>query len=144
MSAAHLSTTESQGRKARRSGPFDSWARLVSNQRPLACEASALPLSYAPGRADIVVPLTRASQRTSVVVAILAVLLALLVVAAGLRGLGQRRRDGADLGALLERGGAERLVEAVGGGLRQEGLRGHGQGVLALRGLELAQLEQAD
>ena len=24
------------------------WARLVSNQRPLACEASALPLSYAP------------------------------------------------------------------------------------------------
>ena len=25
------------------------WARLVSNQRPLACEASALPLSYAPG-----------------------------------------------------------------------------------------------
>ena len=32
-------------------GPEDSaevWARLVSNQRPLACEASALPLSYAP------------------------------------------------------------------------------------------------
>jgi hypothetical protein len=26
------------------------WARLGSNQRPLACEASALPLSYAPGR----------------------------------------------------------------------------------------------
>jgi hypothetical protein len=25
-----------------------SWARLGSNQRPLACEASALPLSYAP------------------------------------------------------------------------------------------------
>ena len=25
------------------------WARLVSNQRPLACEASALPLSYGPG-----------------------------------------------------------------------------------------------
>ena len=24
------------------------WARLGSNQRPLACEASALPLSYAP------------------------------------------------------------------------------------------------
>ncbi len=24
------------------------WARLVSNQRPLACEASALPLSYGP------------------------------------------------------------------------------------------------
>ena len=28
------------------------WARLGSNQRPLACEASALPLSYAPGRGD--------------------------------------------------------------------------------------------
>jgi hypothetical protein len=28
------------------------WARLGSNQRPLACEASALPLSYAPGRDD--------------------------------------------------------------------------------------------
>jgi hypothetical protein len=27
-----------------------SWARVVSNHRPLACEASALPLSYAPGR----------------------------------------------------------------------------------------------
>ena len=26
------------------------WARVVSNHRPLACEASALPLSYAPGR----------------------------------------------------------------------------------------------
>ena len=26
------------------------WARLVSNQRPLACEASALPLSYEPGK----------------------------------------------------------------------------------------------
>src|SRR5690242_9139530 len=25
------------------------WARLGSNQRPLACKASALPLSYAPG-----------------------------------------------------------------------------------------------
>ena len=25
------------------------WARLGLNQRPLACEASALPLSYAPG-----------------------------------------------------------------------------------------------
>jgi hypothetical protein len=30
------------------------WARLVSNQRPLACEASALPLSYAPGKGSIV------------------------------------------------------------------------------------------
>ena len=27
----------------------EEWARLGSNQRPLACEASALPLSYAPG-----------------------------------------------------------------------------------------------
>ena len=27
------------------------WARLGSNQRPPACEAGALPLSYAPGRA---------------------------------------------------------------------------------------------
>ena len=31
-------------------GPSRMWARLGSNQRPLACEASALPLSYAPGR----------------------------------------------------------------------------------------------
>ena len=31
---------------------FISWARLVSNQRPLACEASALPLSYAPGNPE--------------------------------------------------------------------------------------------
>ena len=29
------------------------WARLVSNQRPLACEASALPLSYAPGSRSV-------------------------------------------------------------------------------------------
>ena len=29
-----------------------SWARLGSNQRPLACEASALPLSYAPWAQD--------------------------------------------------------------------------------------------
>jgi integrase len=29
---------------------FAAWARLGSNQRPLACEASALPLSYAPFR----------------------------------------------------------------------------------------------
>ena len=27
---------------------FRGWARRVSNLRPLACEASALPLSYAP------------------------------------------------------------------------------------------------
>ena len=36
--------------KPRRSGASSEWARLGSNQRPLACEASALPLSYAPGR----------------------------------------------------------------------------------------------
>jgi hypothetical protein len=29
------------------------WARRVSNLRPLACEASALPLSYAPGSGDL-------------------------------------------------------------------------------------------
>ena len=29
---------------------FRGWAHLGSNQGPLACEASALPLSYAPGR----------------------------------------------------------------------------------------------
>ena len=29
------------------------WARLDLNQRPLACEASALPLSYAPWGSDI-------------------------------------------------------------------------------------------
>jgi hypothetical protein len=34
---------------ALRRGIPRAWARLVSNQRPLACEASALPLSYAPG-----------------------------------------------------------------------------------------------
>ena len=34
----------------KRSGRGKTWARLGSNQRPLACEASALPLSYAPGR----------------------------------------------------------------------------------------------
>ena len=32
------------------SGPSWTWARRVSNLRPLACEASALPLSYAPQR----------------------------------------------------------------------------------------------
>jgi hypothetical protein len=31
------------------------WARRVSNLRPLACEASALPLSYAPWAADSIV-----------------------------------------------------------------------------------------
>lgn len=29
------------------------WARRVSNLRPLACEASALPLSYAPESASV-------------------------------------------------------------------------------------------
>ena len=38
--------------KARRSGPSMRWARRVSNLRPLACEASALPLSYAPQRSE--------------------------------------------------------------------------------------------
>ncbi len=33
------------------SGVFGGWARLVSNQRPSACEADALPLSYAPSAA---------------------------------------------------------------------------------------------
>jgi hypothetical protein len=33
--------------------PFVAWAHLGSNQGPLACEASALPLSYAPGRSRL-------------------------------------------------------------------------------------------
>jgi hypothetical protein len=33
---------------------FFSWARRVSNLRPLACEASALPLSYAPWRPEFI------------------------------------------------------------------------------------------
>ncbi len=48
------------------------WARLVSNQRPLACEASALPLSYAPGSGDFrgsvgVVAARRGEDRRSIV-----------------------------------------------------------------------------
>ena len=35
---------------------FPNWARLGSNQRPLACEASALPLSYAPLGLDCMGP----------------------------------------------------------------------------------------
>jgi hypothetical protein len=31
---------------------FYEWARVVSNHRPLACEASALPLSYVPSAPD--------------------------------------------------------------------------------------------
>jgi hypothetical protein len=47
------------------SGP---WARLVSNQRPLACEASALPLSYAPPSAHSKVPrVTVAAERVMLV-----------------------------------------------------------------------------
>src|SRR6266540_6620022 len=34
----------------RRADSLGEWAHLGSNQGPLACEASALPLSYAPGR----------------------------------------------------------------------------------------------
>ena len=41
-------TPETQ--KPRRSAVPGRWARRVSNLRPLACEASALPLSYAPYR----------------------------------------------------------------------------------------------
>jgi hypothetical protein len=37
-------------RRKARFQAFSQWARLGSNQRPLACEASALPLSYAPER----------------------------------------------------------------------------------------------
>jgi hypothetical protein len=39
-------------RKRPRFQGLSQWARLGSNQRPLACEASALPLSYAPGGVD--------------------------------------------------------------------------------------------
>ena len=39
--------------KPRRCRGFGRWARRVSNLRPLACEASALPLSYAPGAAAL-------------------------------------------------------------------------------------------
>ena len=35
-------------KKGHNCGPLQGWARVVSNHRPLACEASALPLSYAP------------------------------------------------------------------------------------------------
>ena len=31
---------------------FRWWSRLVSNQRPSACEADALPLSYETGRSN--------------------------------------------------------------------------------------------
>src|SRR6266853_5250758 len=37
-------------RKALALQPFPSWAHLGLNQGPPACEAGALPLSYAPGR----------------------------------------------------------------------------------------------
>src|SRR3954469_9403467 len=41
-------TTPPEPRNPRIGGGFGRWARRVSNLRPLACEASALPLSYAP------------------------------------------------------------------------------------------------
>ena len=40
------SGTKRETALTRRAG--SPWARVVSNHRPLACEASALPLSYAP------------------------------------------------------------------------------------------------
>ena len=43
-------------RNRRLAGCFVRWARRVSNLRPLACEASALPLSYAPWTADCIGP----------------------------------------------------------------------------------------
>jgi hypothetical protein len=36
-----------------RNGPVERWARLGSNQGPPACEAGALPLSYAPRAARV-------------------------------------------------------------------------------------------
>ena len=52
-SASQATASALIGRSGRSPGrgtdAFLRWARLVSNQRPLACEASALPLSYAPG-----------------------------------------------------------------------------------------------
>jgi hypothetical protein len=39
------------------------WARVVSNHRPLACEASALPLSYAPYGRILLVRATRCRLR---------------------------------------------------------------------------------
>jgi uncharacterized protein YndB with AHSA1/START domain len=41
----------------------EEWARLGSNQRPLACEASALPLSYAPLRRGLYVVSPRPQRR---------------------------------------------------------------------------------
>ena len=43
-------TTRSQALSHRDDSPRVKWARLGSNQRPPACEAGALPLSYAPSR----------------------------------------------------------------------------------------------
>src|SRR5262245_21772027 len=47
----------------------NGWARLGSNQRPLACEASALPLRYAPGGATTIAtdPGTATAARARVV-----------------------------------------------------------------------------
>src|SRR4051794_25264254 len=83
-------------------GVFGRWARRVLNLRPLACEASALPLSYAPGRVEIVEAGWRAAGRSGVAAARLALavrvdLLDRLEVLVG--GLERRRRAVAALGA---------------------------------------------
>ena len=39
--------------RPRHDGPSEEWAHLGSNQGPLACEASALPLSYAPSALSV-------------------------------------------------------------------------------------------
>src|SRR5690606_41596007 len=46
------------------SWPLPAWARQVSNLRPLACKASALPLSYAPGVAGKAYPVGGGSRET--------------------------------------------------------------------------------
>ena len=57
---AGIREVDIQRRKARICGPSGGWARRVSNLRPLACEASALPLSYAPGeRASVYVTILK-------------------------------------------------------------------------------------
>src|SRR4051812_31647681 len=46
--ATPTNQTSAKTTKPRRGAVPRAWARRVSNLRPLACEASALPLSYAP------------------------------------------------------------------------------------------------
>src|SRR2546430_6579576 len=46
-------------------GWWVGWARLGSNQRPLACKASALPLSYAPRNAGPVYRATGPAPQTT-------------------------------------------------------------------------------